>query len=193
VPGLVERLRAGIDVADVGCGLGHAVTLMAGAFPRSRFTGFDFSAEGIAAGRKAAARRGLSNARFELQDVARLDVSQGYDLITAFDAIHDQAQPAQVLAGITRALRPGGTFLMVDIAASSNLAENGEHPLGSYLYTVSCMHCMTVSLAQGGAGLGTMWGEQVALRMLAEAGFSQVEVRRVPGDIINSYYIARRD
>ena len=117
----------------------------------------------------------------------------GYDLITAFDAIHDQAQPAQVLAAIARALRPGGTFLMVDIAASSNLAENGEHPLGSYLYTVSCMHCMTVSLAQGGAGLGTMWGEQVALRMLAEAGFSQVEVRRVPGDIINSYYIARRD
>jgi ubiquinone/menaquinone biosynthesis C-methylase UbiE len=192
VPGLVERLRAGIEVADVGCGSGHAVVLMAESFPRSRFTGYDISAEGISAGRGEAARRGLANAHFTVQDAAALDAPGQYDLITAFDAIHDQAQPARVLEAIARALRPGGTFLMVDIAASSNLAENRDHLLGPYLYTVSCMHCMTVSLAQGGVGLGTMWGEQLARRMLAEAGFTRVEVRRVPGDILNNYYIASR-
>jgi 2-polyprenyl-3-methyl-5-hydroxy-6-metoxy-1,4-benzoquinol methylase len=193
VPGLVERLQQGIDVVDVGCGSGHAVNLMAAAFPNSRFTGYDFSADAIAVGRAEAARLGLTNARFEVQDVAAIDASTRYDLITAFDAIHDQAHPDRVLAAISEALRPGGTFLMVDIAGSSKLEENLDHPLGSYLYTVSNMHCMTVSLAQGGAGLGTMWGEQQALRMLADAGFARVDVEHVPGDIINSYYIARKD
>ncbi len=192
VPGLVARLQAGIDVLDVGCGRGHAINLMAHAFPRSRFTGYDFSEEGIAAGRAEADRLGLANARFAKHDVTGLAATGQYDLITAFDAIHDQAQPAQVLQGIAEALRPGGTFLMVDIAASSVVDENLDHPLGPYLYTVSCLHCMTVSLAQGGSGLGAMWGEQTARQMLADAGFSEVEVKRVEADAINSYYIATR-
>jgi 2-polyprenyl-3-methyl-5-hydroxy-6-metoxy-1,4-benzoquinol methylase len=192
VPGLVERLQAGIDVLDVGCGRGHAINLMAQAFPRSRFTGFDFSEEGIAEGGAEAKRLGLSNARFARHDVTALAATGQYDLITAFDAIHDQAQPAQVLQGIAEALRPGGTFLMVDVAASSVVDENIDHPLGPYLYTVSCLHCMTVSLALGGSGLGAMWGEQRARQMLADAGFSDVEVKRVEADVVNSYYIATR-
>src|SRR5438094_885055 len=76
-----------------------------------------------------------------------------FDLITAFDVVHDLARPAETLAGIREALRPGGTFLMVDIQASSNLEENLEHPLGALLYGASVFHCMTVSLAQGGPGL----------------------------------------
>jgi 2-polyprenyl-3-methyl-5-hydroxy-6-metoxy-1,4-benzoquinol methylase len=192
VPGLVERLHAGIDVLDVGCGCGHAINLMARAFPRSRFTGFDFSEEGIAAGRAEADRLGLANAHFLRHDVTALAATGHYDLITAFDAIHDQAQPAQVLQGIAEALRSGGTFLMIDIAASSVVDENIDHPLGPYLYTISCMHCMTVSLAQGGSGLGAMWGEQTARRMLADAGFSKVTVQRVEADAINSYYIATK-
>ena len=193
VPGLVERLQAGIDVADIGCGQGHAINVMARAFPASRFTGYDFAPDGIAAGRAEAERLGLANARFALQDVAQLDVSGAYDLITAFYAIHDQARPRTVLKAIARALRPGGAFLMVDVAASSDLAENVAHPLGPWLYTVSTMHCMTVSLAQGGEGLGTVWGEQKARELLAEAGFTHVDVKQVPGDILNSYYIARKD
>ena len=97
-----------------------------------------------------------------------------------------------MLQNIARALRPDGVFLMVDIAGSSNLEENLAHPLAPWLYTVSTMHCMTVSLAQGGDGLGTMWGEQKARQMLSEAGFSQIDVRQVEGDVLNSYYIARR-
>jgi SAM-dependent methyltransferase len=191
VPGLTDRLQAGIDVADVGCGCGHAINVMAAAFANSRFTGYDFSVEGIATARAEAERLGLANARFLVQDVAALDVSRQYDLITVFDAIHDQAQPARVLRAIAAALRSGGTFLMVDVAASSDIGENLDHPIGPFGYTVSCMHCMTVSLAQNGEGLGAMWGEQKARQMLAEAGFRQVEVKQVPGDVINNYYIAR--
>ncbi len=192
VPGLVERLQAGIDVADVGCGAGHAVNLMAGAFPHSRFLGYDFSEEGIETGRAEAKTMGLSNARFEVKDAATLDGSAQFDLVTVFDAVHDQARPARVLKGIADSLRTGGVFLCVDIAASSHLHENLDHPLAPFLYTVSTMHCMTVSLAYDGDGLGTVWGEQKARQMLADVGFTDVDVRRVEGDIINNYYIARK-
>jgi SAM-dependent methyltransferase len=192
VPGLVDRLKDGIDVADVGCGSGHAVNLMAAAFPRSRFTGFDLSREGIAAARAEAGRQGLENARFEERDAAHLGEVARFDFITTFDSVHDQARPDLMLAGIATALRPGGVYLCVDTSASSQLAENLGHPLGPFLYTVSCMHCMTVSLADGGMGLGAMWGEQTARRMLGEAGFTSVETRRVDGDIVNSYFIATK-
>jgi ubiquinone/menaquinone biosynthesis C-methylase UbiE len=193
IPGLVERLQAGMDVADIGCGSGHAINIIAQAFPTSRFVGYDLSEEGIAAARAEARRLGVTNSRFEVQDVSALDVPARYDLITAFDAIHDQARPAQVLSAIARALRPGGIFLMVDIAASSRLEENLDHPLAPFLYTISCNHCMTVSLASGGEGLGTMWGEQKARQMLSAAGFTQLEVKHIEGDFLNSYYIASRD
>jgi ubiquinone/menaquinone biosynthesis C-methylase UbiE len=193
VPGLTGRLGDGIDVADVGCGSGHAVNLMAEAFPRSRFTGFDFSESGIAAARAEAGRRGLPNARFEQRDAARLGETARFDLVTSFDAVHDQARPDLMLAGIAAALRPGGVYLCVDTSASSKLADNLNHPLATFLYTVSCMHCMTVSLADDGMGLGTMWGEQTARKMLGEAGFTSVEAKRVDGDIVNAYIIASRD
>jgi SAM-dependent methyltransferase len=193
IPGLVKRLQEGIDVADIGCGSGHAINIMAQAFPRSRFVGYDLSEEGIAAARAEAIRLGVTNARFEVQDVSVLDIPGRYDLITAFDAIHDQARPAEVLEAIARALRPRGIFLMVDIRASSQLEENLNHPLGPFLYAISCNHCMTVSLAANGEGLGTMWGEQKACQMLSAAGFTQVEVKHIEADVVNSYYVASRD
>ena len=137
---LVDRLRAGIDVLDVGCGSGHAVNLMARAFPHSRFTGYDFSQEGIAAGRAEAQEWGLTNTEFAVRDAAELGDVSLYDFITAFDSIHDQAQPRAVLRGIAEALRPDGTFLMVDVNSSSHLEENLDHVLGPMMYTVSCMH-----------------------------------------------------
>jgi ubiquinone/menaquinone biosynthesis C-methylase UbiE len=188
---VVERLKAGIDVADVGCGAGHAINVMAKAFPNSRFTGYDFSAEAIEMGRTEAKALGLANSRFEVKDAATLDASIQVDLLTVFDAIHDQAKPARVLKGIYDALRPDGTFFCADVAASSNLEENVNHPLGPCLYGVSTMHCMTVSLAYGGVGLGTMWGEQKAVEMIREAGFANVRVKKVDGDL-NNYYIAQK-
>lgn len=192
VPGLKEQLEDGILTADIGCGQGHALNLMAAAFPRSSFTGYDFSGDAIAAARAEAKRTGLENVRFEVRDVSTLGMREEFDLITAFDAIHDQKAPATVLENIERALKAGGTFLMADIAASSHLHENASHPFGPLLYAISTMHCMTVSLALGGEGLGTAWGEQKALEYLAAAGFRKVETIKIEGDALNVYFIARK-
>jgi 2-polyprenyl-3-methyl-5-hydroxy-6-metoxy-1,4-benzoquinol methylase len=190
--GIPERLREGIEVADIGCGQGHAVNLMAQAFPASNFVGFDFSEEGAAAGRAEAAALGLHNARFKVEDVALIGEHDRFDLITAFDVIHDLARPAETLSRIHTALKPDGTFLVVDIQASSKLEENVEHPLGPLLYGASVFHCMTVSLAQGGPGLGTVWGEQKAQEMLRDAGFSSVELKKLEGDFFHAFYVCRK-
>ncbi|HET6736211.1 class I SAM-dependent methyltransferase [Mycobacterium sp.] len=190
--GLAEQLHAGADVADIGCGSGHAINVMAQAFPASRFTGIDFSDEGLGVGRAEANRLGLANAQFIAKDVAKLGMTETFDVITVFDAIHDQAQPARVLENIHRALRPGGILLMVDIKASTHLEDNVGVPLATYLYTVSTMHCMSVSLGLDGAGLGTCWGRQLATSMLADAGFGDVTVHEIDSDPFNNYYIARK-
>ncbi len=189
-PGLTERLRQGIRVLDVGCGRGRALQRMATEFPRSRFVGYDFSQEAIEGARRETAERGLENVRFAVQDAAEIDDPQAFDLITGFDVIHDQARPAQVLKNIARALRPGGLFLMQDISGSSHLHADCQHPFGPFLYTISCMHCMSVSLANGGPGLGAMWGKETALRMLEEAGFAEVRVEQLPHDPLNFYFLA---
>jgi SAM-dependent methyltransferase len=192
VPGLVDRLSAGIDVVDVGCGSGRALNRMAHAYPKSRFTGYDVSVDAIETARAEADERALRNVRFEIRDAALLGPAEAYDLVTAFDAVHDQAKPAEVLSAISRALRPGGVFLMQDIRGTSRVEEDARHPLGAFLYTVSCLHCMTVSLAASGAGLGAMWGVETARRMLDEAGFTDLEVETLPHDLMNFYYVARK-
>jgi hypothetical protein len=130
----------------------------------------------------------LQNVDFTIGDTSQ--VSGQYDLITAFDVIHDLARPQETLNAIAASLREGGTFLMGDIAASSNLEENLDHPFGPGLYGFSVFYCMTTSLSTGGAGLGTVWGEQTARRMLGDAGFTDVAVHSVEGDPINVYYVA---
>jgi ubiquinone/menaquinone biosynthesis C-methylase UbiE len=190
--GIVDRLRAGIDVADIGCGEGHAVNLLAREFPNSRFSGFDFSPDALGPARAEAAEWGLTNATFVECDVAGEVDEEAYDLVTAFDAIHDQAHPAVVLSNIRRSLRPGGTFLMVDIKASSHLENNLELPWASFLYAVSTVHCMSVSLGQDGDGLGTVWGTELATQMLREAGFDEVRQYELEQDPFNAYFVSRR-
>lgn len=189
-PGLSERLEAGIEVLDVGCGQGKALNALAGAFPNSRFRGIDLCKETVETARVAARELKFGNLHFDQQDAAAMTENEAYDLITCFDSVHDQAQPALVLQNIRRALRPDGTFLMQDIAASSQLENNRNHPLGPLLYTISLTHCTTVSLAQEGAGLGTCWGRETAERMLAEAGFANVRVHELPHDFMNYFYVA---
>jgi 2-polyprenyl-3-methyl-5-hydroxy-6-metoxy-1,4-benzoquinol methylase len=191
VSGLSERLKEGIDVADVGCGQGHAINVMARAFPASRFMGLDLSDDGIAAAWAETERWGLSNTTFAVRDIATMEGE--FDLVTGFDIVHDQARPKEVLTAIRASLRPGGTFLCADIAAESDVQGNLEHPIGVWLYTFSLLHCMTVSLAEGGEGLGAVWGEQTARRYFEDAGFALQLVEHVEGDPINVYYVLARD
>ncbi len=194
VPGLTLALHNGIDVLDIGCGRGKALLAMAERFPNSRFTGWDLSGEAVQFASDQAAARGLANVRFEtrnLTDFHQTAPAAAFDLITAFDAIHDQARPDHVLAGIRRALKSDGLFLMQDIGASSNVAENTGHLIGTLLYSLSCTHCMTVSLAQGGLGVGAMWGEELTREFFMNAGFQQIERHTLPHDIQNFYYLVK--
>jgi SAM-dependent methyltransferase len=189
--GLPERLAAGIRVADLGCGTGHAINLMAKEYPRSDFVGYDIATDAIERAREEARAMALPNARFEVRDVTRLPAELTFDLVTSFDAIHDQRDPAAVLRSAAGALAPDGIYLVVEPRASSHLEENISNPFGPWMYGVSVLHCMTVSLAEGGAGLGTAWGEQTARQFLAAAGFTSVETIEAPGPQ-NTIYVCRR-
>jgi SAM-dependent methyltransferase len=170
--------------------------LMAEAFPQSRFTGIDVSREAIDAGRSQAARQRLANLDFVTMDAALLkdnaDLKDSFDYVTAFDAVHDQTRPLEVLEGVHYSLAPGGVFSMVDIAARSNLADNLDHPMGPFLYTVSLMHCMPVGLVDGGSGLGMMWGREKAVEMLKTAGFKNVQVHEIPEDPFNLHFLCSK-
>jgi len=193
VDGLVPSLERGIEAADVGCGRGLALMHMAERFPNSRFGGYDFSQEAISWAAAEAQRRGLTNVRFEVRDAAKLEDERRFDVVFTFDAIHDQIDPHAMLAGIHRALKDDGLLLAQDIRSSSYVEKNLDHPVAPFLYTISTMHCMTVSLAHDGCGLGTCWGEELALKMFAEAGFHSVAVHTLDHDIMNNYYVCRKE
>lgn len=189
---LRERLEEGIDVADIGCGTGHTTNLLARGFPKSRFIGYDIAVDAIDRARAESAEYGLNNVSFEVQDVAQLPAQESLAAVFAFDAIHDQTDPAGVLAGVHEALVPGGIFAMFDIRASSHLENNLDNPMAPMLYGISTLHCMTISLAEGGAGLGTVWGQELALKMLGDAGFVETAVHEVPHDPLDSLYVAHK-
>lgn len=192
IPGLSDKLEKGINVLDIGCGSGRAINMLAEAYPKSNFVGLDLCEEPIQNARQEADQKGNTNTWFEVMDLVKYTADTKYDLITAFDTIHDQARPDLVLKVVFNALKEDGVFLMQDIDGSSKLNENKNHPLGAMLYSISTMHCMTVSLAQGGMGLGTMWGVDTAEKMLREAGFTSVEIHRLKHDIQNAYFVIRK-
>jgi 2-polyprenyl-3-methyl-5-hydroxy-6-metoxy-1,4-benzoquinol methylase len=190
--GLADRLAAGVRVADVGCGTGHAMNVLARAHTESFFVGYDLASDAVEQARAEAARWGLANTTFEVCDARWLPTDPPFTVVFAFDAIHDQADPAGVLRRVHEALEPGGLFAMVDIKAASTLEDNVGNPLAPWLYGVSTLHCLTVSLAAGGTGLGAVWGEQRARQMLADAGFCDVTVHDVPDDPLDSLYVAHK-
>jgi len=195
IPRLAEKLTNGIQVLDLGCGRGRIINRLAELYPKSRFTGMDLSSEAVLSAWEEAAEKKLRNIEFIVTDLSHFDEtaeSESFDLIATFDAIHDQAKPLNVLRGIHRALRSNGIYLMQDIKGSSDIHKNLDHPLGPALYTVSCMHCMTVSLAQNGEGLGAMWGEEKTREYLAKAGFRLVEKNELAHDIQNNWYVVRK-
>ncbi|MGQ0604898.1 MAG: class I SAM-dependent methyltransferase [Anaerolineales bacterium] len=195
VSGLTDQLAKGIRVLDVGCGSGRIMNRLAGLYPNSRFVGLDLSPEAIKAARAEAAQNGLRNVEFAIRDLSTFDQSAepgAFDFITTFDAIHDQGQPLNVLKGIHRSLKADGLYLMQDIRGSSHVHNNIGHPIGTFIYAVSTMHCMTVSLAQGGEGLGAMWGEEKTREYLQKAGFRSIETNQLAHDIQNNWYVIRK-
>ncbi len=195
VQGLTERLAKGIRVLDAGCGSGRVINRLAELYPASRFMGMDLSPEAIANARGEAGQKGLRNVEFIVCDLSNFDETaepEAFDFITTFDAIHDQAKPLNVLKGIHRALKADGVYLMQDIRGSSHVYTDIGHPIGTFLYTISTMHCMTVSLAQGGEGLGAMWGEEKTREYLQRAGFRSIETNQLAHDFANNWYVVRK-
>jgi ubiquinone/menaquinone biosynthesis C-methylase UbiE len=195
VSGLADRLAAGTRLLDIGCGRGRIMNRLAEAYPRSRFTGIDLSSDAIQYAWREAAEKRLRNVEFIVADLSNFDVRaefEAFDVVTTFDAIHDQAKPLNVLKGIHRTLKDDGVYLMQDIKGSSHAHKNIDHPIAPFLYTISCMSCMTVSLAQGGEGLGAMWGEEKTREYLAKAGFRSVEKHELAHDIQNNWYVIRK-
>jgi 2-polyprenyl-3-methyl-5-hydroxy-6-metoxy-1,4-benzoquinol methylase len=143
VPGLTDRLSTGIRMLDAGCGSGRILNRLAALYPRSRFVGLDLSAEAIARARAEASPAGSGNVEFAVLDLSDFDRTaepRAFEFITTFDAIHDQGKPLNVLRGIQRALTDDGVYLMQDINGSSHVHQDVDHPVGTFLYTASCMH-----------------------------------------------------
>jgi 2-polyprenyl-3-methyl-5-hydroxy-6-metoxy-1,4-benzoquinol methylase len=186
--GVAAKLKRGARVADVGCGHGASTLLMAKAFPGSTFVGFDYHKESIERARKAAAEAGIANATFEVAK-AKDFPGRDYDLVACFDALHDMGDPKGAAAHIRKALKPDGTFMLVEPFAHDDLADN-LNPVGRVYYSGSTMICTPASLAQEvGLGLGAQAGETRLREVVTSAGFTCC--RRAPETPFNLILEAR--
>ena len=178
MPDVQDKLERGSRMADVGCGRGRALIKLAETFPKSRFVGYDVFGPTVQQARERAEAAGVSDrVSFEEKDVSK-GIPEKYDIISTFDVIHDSVDPQGLLETIRRGLKEDGIYVCLDINASHDLEEN-LHPLGAFFHGASVLYCMTTSLANGGAGLGTLgFNEKTAREMCQKAGFS--EVKRLP-------------
>ena len=167
VPGLADELAAGMQILDVGCGRGRIVSRLAELFPKSRFTGMDLSSEAVLFAWQEAAEKKLRNVEFIVVNLSDFDEKaerEAFNLITTFDAIHDQAKPLKVLKGIHRALKPDGVYLMQDIKGSSDIHKNIDHPLGTLLYTaLYALHDRVAGARRRGTGGHVGGGEDARI------------------------------
>jgi SAM-dependent methyltransferase len=191
--GIVERLDAGITVADIGCGAGGAVLLMADRFPNSRFVGYDISHHALDRAEHRRREEGADNVRFVDPRDEPLPEDHTVDFVTTFDCIHDMTHPQEMIDAIGRALAPDGTWLLVDIKGRETFAENIEkNPMAPLMYGISVLSCMSSALsAPGGAGLGTLGLPESRAREMAEAaGFGRFRTLDVEHSV-NSFYEVR--
>ena len=174
VPGLTARLEKGANVADIGCGRGQSTVIMGKAFPNSRILGIDYHGPSIEHARQLASKNNLRNVEFVQASADQIPRDRKFDLICSFDCIHDMVDPRATVKAIRQALADDGVYVWSEPNASANAHEN-RNPLGKAFHSISPLHCMTVSLAHNGAGLGTVIGEQGARELASEAGFSNFE------------------
>jgi SAM-dependent methyltransferase len=190
LPELEQRLRTGVRWADVGCGAGRAVIRLAQAFPASTFVGYDAFPAQVDRARKAAVEADVSDrVRFEVADGGD-GLPERYDVISTFDVVHDAKDPAGLVAGIRRSLADDGTYLWLEINCADDPADN-TGPIATVLYGFSVLYCMTTSLAQGGAGLGTCGCPPSVVEELGQSvGFRSVRELDI-GDPFNRFYVLR--
>lgn len=171
--GVETKLRTGGKVADVGCGHGASTILLAKAFPKSEFVGYDYHAPSIETATKRAREADAPNARFEVADATGY-AEGGFDLIAFFDCLHDMGDPAGAARHARNALKPDGACMLVEPFAGDTVADN-LNPVGRLYYGASSLVCVPVSLARNGPALGAQAGEQ-RLReiMVQQGGFSQM-------------------
>lgn len=190
VPGLIPRLEKGALIADVGCGCGQSSVAMGRAFPKASVLGIDNDARSIARARRLAEASGLGNVEFLQAAAQEIPRGRRFDLVCSFDCIHDMVDPRGTLRAIHEALADDGVYLWSEPNASENAFEN-RNPIGKVFHSISPLHCMTVSLAHGGEGLGTVIGERGARELAREAGFSSFE--RLPiQDPFSQFFALRR-
>jgi SAM-dependent methyltransferase len=187
--GVDRKLRAGARVADVGCGLGASTRLMAAAYPRSHFTGFDYHAGSIELARQRADTDGFGDrVRFEVAPAAAFPGS-GYDLVSMLDCLHDMGDPVGAARHVHESLGPDGTWLIVEPLAGDSVQDN-LHPLGRAFYALSTFLCTPNSLSQEvGLALGAQAGETAIRDVAMAAGFTSF--RRVGDGLVNAAYEAR--
>lgn len=190
--GVAAKLTAGANVADVGCGSGKALLEMAKAYTRSEFHGYDNSELAIGFAEAQLARSGLRNVTFHCTTASSLPGDASFDFVLTWDCLHDMTDPAGAMRAIRGAIKPDGTWLIVDINGMPSPEENYAHPLGGLLYSFSVLDCLACSTyEEGGAGLGTLGlPEPVARKMTADAGFTRFTVRDF-GNPLNSFYEVR--
>jgi SAM-dependent methyltransferase len=170
--GVVEKLQRGAKVADVGCGHGASTLVMAKAFPRSTFIGFDFHEASIEHANEHVRESGLDNIHFEVA-AAKSFPGNDFDLVAFFDCLHDMGDPVGASAHARRALKPNGTMMLVEPFAEDNLADN-LNPVGRMYYCFSTMVCTPASISQEvGLALGAQAGEKRLRDVAMEGGFSQ--------------------
>ncbi|HKP12572.1 MAG TPA: methyltransferase domain-containing protein [Blastocatellia bacterium] len=190
IPGLIPRLEKGATVADVGCGHGQSSVALASAFPNSRVVGIDYHELSIQRARELAAEQGADNVKFVAAPADQIPGGQKYDLICSFDCIHDMVDPLATLKAIREALATDGVYLWSEPNASDKAHEN-RNPVGRAFHAISPLHCMTVSLAYDGAGLGTVIGEAGARRLAEQAGFTSFQ--RLPiENPFNQFFVLGR-
>lgn len=171
ITGLVDQLDEGIEVLDVGCGLGTATIVMAEAFPRSRFVGIDYNEESVRRATEAAAEAGVADrVRFEVYDA--VSYQGGYDLICLFDTVHDLGDPVEALAHAREQLTDGGVVVAVEPNAPDEPA-GVEDPIAVTWFAASHSVCMPNALAQGGDALGAQAGPRRTLEVFSEACFTR--------------------
>jgi 2-polyprenyl-3-methyl-5-hydroxy-6-metoxy-1,4-benzoquinol methylase len=191
--GMVKRLQDGVSVIDIGCGAGGAVLMMAQAFPKSTFVGYDISAHALDRANVRLTDSGLTNARFADPRDEAFPTDGSCALVTTFDCIHDMTQPQEMMAAIRSAVAPDGTWLLVDIKGRDTFAENVEkNPMAALMYGISVLSCMSSALSSpGGAGLGTLGLPATKAKSMAEAAgfqrFSKLDIDHS----VNAFYEIR--